>query len=144
VTIHIECSISAICCLMLEAAQKLLYSHVAVNRGHMHLTDAKVWPCHTIGCMHFRDTRSVKCLAALTPSILLLLSLTYSPFHVDITGTQLTMAEQVSFTRFLWCACHDSGEGSAFFGTHRAAELHISRSAGCKTACKGVKSIPVL
>ena len=76
------------------------------------------------------------------PSVLL--SLTYSPIQVDITDPQLTMGEQVSFTRFLCCACHARGEGSAFFGTRRAAELHISRSAGCKNACKGVQSVPVL
>ena len=113
----------------------------------MHLTGAKVWPWHTIGCMHFRATRPVKCLA-LTSSIslssILLLSLAYSPIQVDITDPQLTMGEQVSFTLFLCCACHASGEGSAFFGTRRAAELHISRSAGCKNACKGVQSVPVL
>ena len=77
-------------------------------------------------------------------SSILLLSLAYSPIQVDITDPQLTMGEQVSFTRFLCCACHARGEGSAFFGTRRAAELHISRSAGCKNACKGVQSVPVL
>jgi hypothetical protein len=55
-----------------------------------------------------------------------------SPIQINITDTQLTMGEQVSFTWFLCCACHDRGEGSAFFDTCRAAELHISRSAGCK------------
>jgi hypothetical protein len=50
------------------------------------------------------------------------------------------MGDQLSFTRFLGCACHARGEGSAFFGTRRAAELQISRSAGCKNACKGVHS----
>jgi len=96
--------------------------------------------------MNFRATRpvTVKCLAAVTSCIILLLSLTYSPIEVDITDTQLGMGEQVSFTRFLCCACHARGEGSAFFGTRRAAELHISRSAGCKNACKGVQSVPVL
>ncbi len=89
-------------------------------------------------------SRSVKCLAAPTSGIILLLSLTYSPLQVDITDTQLTMAEQVYFTWLLCCACHDRCNGSAFFGTRRAAALHISRSAGCKTACKGIKSVPVL
>ena len=88
-------------------------------------------------------TRPVSCLA-LTSSIILLLSLSYSPIQVDITDTQLTMGEQVSFTRFLCCACHDSCEASAFFGTSRAVELHISRSLGCNNACKGVQSVPVL
>ena len=96
--------------------------------------------------MNFRATRpvTVKCLATVTSCIILLLSLTYSPIEVDITDTQLGMGEQVSFTRFLCCACHARGEGSAFFGTRRAAELHISHSAGCKNACKGVQSVPVL
>ena len=92
----------------------------------MHLTGAKIWPWHTIGCMHFCATRP------LTSSIIILLSLTYSPIQVNITNTQLTMGEQVSFTRFLCCACHDRGESSAFFGTRLAAELHISHSAWCK------------
>ncbi len=109
----------------------------------MHLTGAKVWPWHKIGCMHFRATRPVNCLA-LTSSSILLLSLAYSPIQVDITDTQLTIGEQVSFTRFLCCDCHDRGEGSAFFDTSKAAELHISRSQGCKNACKGVQSVPVL
>ena len=94
--------------------------------------------------MNFLATRPVKCLAAVTSSIMLLLSLAYSPIQVDFTDTQLTMGEQVSFSRFLCCACHDRGEGSAFFGTRRAAELHISRSQGCKNAFKGVKLVPVL
>ena len=94
--------------------------------------------------MNFRATRPVKCLAAVTSCIILLLSLTYSPIEVDITDTQLGMGEQVSFTRFLCCACHARSEGSAFFGTRRAAELHISRSQGCKNVCKGVQSVPVL
>ena len=69
--------------------------------------------------MNFRATRpvTVKCLAAVTSCIILLLSLTYSPIEVDITDTQLGMGEQVSLTRFLCCACHARGEGSAFFGT---------------------------
>ncbi len=96
----------------------------------MHLTGAKVWPWHTIGCMHFRAMRPVKCPHVQhdhppVPRIL-------SSIQVDITDTQLTMGEQVSFTRFLWCACHDRSEGSAFFSTRLAAELHISHSSGCK------------
>ena len=87
-------------------------------------------------------TRPVRCLAL--TSRIIFLSLAYSPIQVDITDTQLTMGEQVSFTRFLCCTCHDSCEGSAFFGTSRAAELHILRSLGCKNACKGVLSVPVL
>ena len=59
------------------------------------------------------------CLATLTSCIFILQSVAYSPLQVDITDTQLTMAEQVSFTRFLCCACHDRGEVSAFFGTRR-------------------------
>jgi hypothetical protein len=74
----------------------------------------------------------------------LLLSLAYFPIQVDITDTQLTMGEQVSFTRFFCCACHDRCEGSAFFGTRRAAELHISRSQGGKNAYKGVQSVPAV
>jgi hypothetical protein len=82
--------------------------------------------------------------ASISLSSILLLSLAYSLIQVDITDPQLTMGEQVSFTRFLCCACHDRGGGSAFFGARRAAELHISHSAGCKNACKGVQSVPVL
>ncbi len=81
---------------------------------------------------------------ALTSRIILLMSLAYPSIQVDITDTQLTMGEQVPFTRFLCCAYHDSSPGSAFFGTCRAAELHISRRLGCKNACKGVQSVPVL
>ena len=118
-----------------------------IFRGHVHSTGAKVWVWHKIGCMHFCATRPVKCLA-LTSSIslssILLLSLAYSPIQVDITDPQLTMGEQVSLTRFLCCACHARGEGSAFFGTRRAAEVHISRSLSCKNTCKGVQSVPVL
>ena len=112
----------------------MLCPHVAVNRGHMHLTGAKVWHNLMVVC---HASRQVPC-----PRIFILQSVAYSPLQVDITDTQLTM--QVSFTRFLCCACHDRGEVSAFFGTRRAAELHISRNAGCKTACKGIKSVPVL
>ena len=85
-----------------------------------------------------------KCLATLTYCIAILQSLAYSPLQVDITDTQLTMAEQVSFTRFLCCTCHDSSKGSAFFGTRRAVELHISRSRGCQTTCKSIKTVPVV
>ena len=59
------------------------------------------------------------------------------------------MSEPVSFTSFICCHCHDLGAGriaTTFFGTYRAAELHISRSRVCKleTACKGVRSVPVV
>ena len=120
----------------------LKWAQILVNRGHIPLWEARGRPFFGIGCMNFRATRpvTVKCLAAVTSCIILLLSLTYSPIEVDITDTQLGMGEQVSFTRFLCCACHARSEGSAFFGTRRAAELHISRSAGCKNACKGVQS----
>ncbi len=85
--------------------------------------------------MNFCVTRSVKWLAAVTSSIILFLSLAYSPIQVDITDTQLTMGDQDSFTLFLCCAGHAHGEGSAFFGTRRAAEVNISRSLSCKNAC---------
>jgi hypothetical protein len=46
--------------------------------------------------------------------------------------------------------CHDSGQAHIasaicyhFFGTHRAAELRVSRSRTCKAACKGVRSVPM-
>ncbi len=64
--------------------------------------------------------------------------------NLPLAFFELTMSESVSFTWFLCCACHDRCEGSAFFGTHRAVELHISHIRGCQAACKGIKSVPVV
>ncbi len=57
-----------------------------------------------------------------------------------------TMSAPVFFTSFVCCHCHDSGHAhmaTTFFGTRRAAELHVSRSRTCKAASKGVRSVPV-
>ena len=95
--------------------------------------------------MQYRATRPTSlCLAALTSGVILLLGLANSLLEVEVTDIEWTMSEPVSYTRFLCCACHDRGEGSAFFGTRRAAELHIWRSRGCLAACKGIKSVPVV
>ncbi len=64
-------------------------------------------------------------------------SSSFSPLHtppiqVDITNTQWTISEQVSFTWFLCCACHHCCESSTFFCTCRAAELHIFTVQGVK------------
>ncbi len=70
--------------------------------------------------------RSVIWLAAVTSGIILLRA---CPSHTLTSSRHyrhsLTMGEQVSFTRFMCCACHARGEGSAFFGTRLAAEVHI-------------------
>ena len=53
-------------------------------------------------------------------------------------------AGPVSFTRFVCCSCYDRGPdwiAGTFFGTRRAAELHISRSSVCRGSGKGVKTI---
>jgi hypothetical protein len=50
----------------------------------------------------------------------------------------------VSFTRFVCCSCYDRGAGAGdlgFFGSRRAAELHIAKSPLCRGAGKGVKTI---
>ena len=55
-----------------------------------------------------------------------------------------TMSEPVSFSRFVCCSYYDKGDVSAFFGTHRVAALHISRSRACQAASKGVGFVPVV
>ncbi len=50
----------------------------------------------------------------------------------------------VSFTRFVCCNCYDCGTDLihwTFFGSRRAAELHISKSPHCQAAAKGVKTV---
>ena len=87
-----------------------------------------------------------QCLALFAAAILLLCHC-YPPLQVQVYAEDLTMSESVSFTQFVCCACYESGAGrisTTFFGTRRAAELHISRSRGCQTACKGVMSVPTV
>ena len=63
--------------------------------------------------------------------------MSYPAYHDPVHHAQ-------SFTRFVCCHCHDRGPDwihSTFFGTRRAAELHISRSAMCRAAGKGVKTL---
>ena len=53
-------------------------------------------------------------------------------------------AGPVSFTRFVCCNCYDRGPNwihQTFFGSRRAAELHISRSPHCWAAAKGIKTV---
>ncbi len=53
-------------------------------------------------------------------------------------------AGPVSFTRFVCCNCYDRGPDWThwtFFGSRRAAELHISRSPHCRAAAKGIKTV---
>ena len=50
----------------------------------------------------------------------------------------------VSFNRFVCCSCYDRGPGGGglgFFGTRRAAALHVSKSPLCRGEGKGIKTI---
>jgi hypothetical protein len=98
--------------------------------------------------MHSPATRQVpfQCLA-LAAAATLLLCHCFLAFQVQVHAEELTMSESVSFTQFVCCACYESGASrvaTTFFGTRRAAELHISRSRGCRAACKGVMSLPTV
>jgi hypothetical protein len=53
-------------------------------------------------------------------------------------------AGPVSFTSFVCCNCNDCGPDwihGTFFGSRRAAKLHISRSLHCRAAAKGIKTV---
>jgi hypothetical protein len=84
---------------------------------------------------------------ALFASTILLLCQCY-PGPVSSCTEELTaMSEQVSYTSFVCCHCHETGQSriaSTFFGTRWAAELHISRSRACQAACKGIRSVPTV
>ena len=74
--------------------------------------------------------------------VLILTTLAQLELRVDMSS--IYDAGPVNFTRFLCCNCYDRGPDwidSTFFGTRRAAELHISRSAMCRAAGKGVRAI---
>ena len=47
------------------------------------------------------------------------------------------------FTQFVCCNCYEHPDRvqTTFFGTRRAAALHVSRSAMCRAAGKGVKTV---
>ena len=86
-------------------------------------------------------------LALFATAILLLCQCQY-PVSSCTDSQKLTgMSEPVSFTSFVCCHCHEIGQSrisSTFFGTRRAAELHISRSRTCQAACKGIRSVPMV
>ena len=73
--------------------------------------------------------------------VLILTTLAQLELRVDMSS--IYDAGQVTFTRFLCCNCYDRCPNwiDGTFGTRRAAELHISRSAMCRAAGKGVRAI---
>ena len=84
-------------------------------------------------------------LAVAAAAVLILTLTTLLPVcQLELDMSSIYDASPVTFSRFVCCNCYDCCPNwidGTFFGTRRAAELHISRRAMCRTAGKGVRVI---
>ena len=101
--------------------------------------------------MNSSGTRRVHAMRILSALAVLLLqsTVTFEPgietsMSLPVCASYPVRAGPVSFTRFVCCNCYDRRPDWihwTFFGSRRAAELHISRSPHCRAAAKGIKTV---